>query len=42
MTDLAMRRALKRADDGKTLDPAEAEVLLGATGESLELSLIHI
>ncbi|HZO65059.1 MAG TPA: bifunctional FO biosynthesis protein CofGH [Kribbellaceae bacterium] len=31
-----MRRALKRADDGKTLDPAEAEVLLGATGESLE------
>ena len=24
----AMRRALKRADDGKTLDPAEAEVLL--------------
>jgi len=36
VTDLAMRRALKRADDGKTLDPAEAEVLLGATGESLE------
>ena len=26
-----MRRALKRADDGKTLDPAEVEVLLGAT-----------
>ena len=24
----AMRRALKRADDGKTLDPAEVEVLL--------------
>jgi len=32
----AMRRALKRADDGKTLDPAEAEVLLAATGPALE------
>ncbi|WP_133798553.1 bifunctional FO biosynthesis protein CofGH [Kribbella caucasensis] len=31
-----MRRALKRADDGKTLDPAEAEVLLAATGPALE------
>ncbi|MEU4606538.1 bifunctional FO biosynthesis protein CofGH [Kribbella sp. NPDC023972] len=31
----AMRRALKRADDGKTLDPAEAEVLLTATGDAL-------
>ncbi len=31
-----MRRALKRADDGKTLDLAEVEVLLGASGESLE------
>lgn len=31
----AMRRALKRADDGKTLDPAEAEVLLGASGDAL-------
>ncbi|MGW1340468.1 bifunctional FO biosynthesis protein CofGH [Kribbella sp. NPDC002412] len=30
-----MRRALKRADDGKTLDPAEAEVLLAATGDAL-------
>ncbi|WP_371407912.1 bifunctional FO biosynthesis protein CofGH [Kribbella sp. NBC_00662] len=30
-----MRRALKRADDGKTLDPAEAEVLLGARGDAL-------
>src|SRR4051812_22945249 len=30
-----MRRALKRADDGKTLDPAEAEVLLGASGDAL-------
>src|SRR6266545_1152635 len=30
-----MRRALKRAEDGKTLDPAEAEVLLAATGEDL-------
>ncbi|TCO30358.1 FO synthase subunit 1 /FO synthase subunit 2 [Kribbella steppae] len=31
----AMRRALKRADDGKTLDPVEAEVLLTATGDAL-------
>ncbi len=31
----AMRRALKRADDGKTLDPVEVEVLLGATGDAL-------
>ncbi|WP_132284341.1 bifunctional FO biosynthesis protein CofGH [Kribbella sp. VKM Ac-2568] len=31
----AMRRALKRADDGKTLDPAEVEVLLSASGEAL-------
>ncbi|GAB2634367.1 bifunctional FO biosynthesis protein CofGH [Kribbella swartbergensis] len=31
----AMRRALKRADDGKTLDQAEAEVLLTATGDAL-------
>ncbi|TCC59778.1 7,8-didemethyl-8-hydroxy-5-deazariboflavin synthase [Kribbella pittospori] len=30
-----MRRALKRADDGKTLDPAEAEVLLAASGDAL-------
>ncbi|WP_442914714.1 bifunctional FO biosynthesis protein CofGH [Kribbella sp. CCNWLY201] len=30
-----MRRALKRADDGKTLDPVEAEVLLTATGDAL-------
>ncbi|WP_425552143.1 bifunctional FO biosynthesis protein CofGH [Kribbella koreensis] len=32
----AMRRALKRADDGKTLDPAEVEVLLSASGPALE------
>ncbi|MFF0265438.1 bifunctional FO biosynthesis protein CofGH [Kribbella sp. NPDC004536] len=31
----AMRRALKRAADGKTLDPAEAEVLLAASGDAL-------
>ncbi|TWD79893.1 FO synthase subunit 1 /FO synthase subunit 2 [Kribbella amoyensis] len=31
-----MRRALRRADDGKTLDVAEAEVLLAATGPALE------
>ncbi|TCC15911.1 bifunctional FO biosynthesis protein CofGH [Kribbella sindirgiensis] len=30
-----MRRALKRADDGKTLDPVEVEVLLGASGDAL-------
>ncbi len=30
-----MRRALKRADDGKTLDPAEVEVLLSASGDAL-------
>ncbi len=30
-----MRRALKRADDGKTLDPAEVEVLLAAGGDDL-------
>ncbi|GAA1556784.1 bifunctional FO biosynthesis protein CofGH [Kribbella lupini] len=31
-----MRRALKRADDGKTLDQAEVEVLLTASGEALD------
>ncbi|GAA2841442.1 bifunctional FO biosynthesis protein CofGH [Kribbella solani] len=31
----AMRRALKRASDGKTLDPVEVEVLLGASGDAL-------
>ncbi|GAA1550901.1 bifunctional FO biosynthesis protein CofGH [Kribbella hippodromi] len=31
----AMRRALKRAGDGKTLDPVEVEVLLGASSEAL-------
>jgi FO synthase len=31
-----MRRALKRADDGKTLDPTEVEVLLSATGDALD------
>jgi FO synthase len=35
-TASAMRRALKRADDGKTLDAAEIEVLLAARGEALE------
>ncbi|WP_344231694.1 bifunctional FO biosynthesis protein CofGH [Kribbella hippodromi] len=30
-----MRRALKRAGDGKTLDPVEVEVLLGASSEAL-------
>ncbi|WP_046724519.1 bifunctional FO biosynthesis protein CofGH [Streptomyces xiamenensis] len=32
----AMRRALRRADDGVALDAAEAEVLLQARGEDLE------
>ena len=31
-----MRRALKRADDGKTLDPTEVEVLLSASGAALD------
>jgi FO synthase len=33
----AMRRALRRADDGKTIDATEAEILLGARGEGLDL-----
>jgi FO synthase len=33
---MAMRRALKRADEGKTLDAAEVEVLLAASGEALQ------
>jgi FO synthase len=36
----AMRRALRRAGDGVTLDPAEAEVLLFATGEDLDRLLL--
>jgi FO synthase len=35
-TATAMRRALKRADEGKTLDAAEVEVLLAASGEALQ------
>ncbi|GAB6900452.1 bifunctional FO biosynthesis protein CofGH [Kineosporia succinea] len=35
-TDTALRRALRRAEDGVTLDPVEAEVLLQARGEHLE------
>ncbi|MFV2198941.1 bifunctional FO biosynthesis protein CofGH [Nocardiopsis sp. LOL_012] len=37
----AMRRALARARDGKTLDPDEAEVLLHARGEDLDTLLDH-
>ncbi|MGW9350025.1 bifunctional FO biosynthesis protein CofGH [Nocardiopsis flavescens] len=37
----ALRRALARARDGKTLDAAEAEVLLHARGEDLETLLGH-
>ncbi|MFW6639527.1 bifunctional FO biosynthesis protein CofGH [Nocardiopsis algeriensis] len=40
-TASAMRRALARARDGKTLDAAEAEVLLHARGEDLEVLLEH-
>ena len=35
-SDSAMRRALRRADDGVTLNPDEAQVLLHARGESLQ------
>src|SRR4051794_41751945 len=34
--DHALRRALARADAGKSLDAAEATALLGARGESLD------
>src|SRR6201994_2028816 len=36
MTSSAMRRALRRARDGVTLDQTEAEVLLGARGDDLD------
>ncbi|MBV9872251.1 MAG: 7,8-didemethyl-8-hydroxy-5-deazariboflavin synthase CofG, partial [Frankiaceae bacterium] len=35
VTTSAMRRALRRADDGKALDPTEVEILLGASGADL-------
>ncbi|MEO6887296.1 MAG: bifunctional FO biosynthesis protein CofGH [Jatrophihabitantaceae bacterium] len=35
MTSSALRRALRRARDGVTLDAVEAEILLGARGEEL-------
>ncbi|HEV2781585.1 MAG TPA: bifunctional FO biosynthesis protein CofGH [Actinophytocola sp.] len=35
-TEASLRRALRRARDGVTLDPVEAEVLLHARGEQLE------
>src|SRR5699024_12670251 len=37
----AMRRALARARDGKSLDVTEAEVLLHAQGEDLQTLLDH-
>lgn len=40
-TPSAMRRALARARDGKTLDAIEAEVLLHARGEDLQTLLDH-
>ena len=36
-----LRRALARARDGKTLDPAEAAILLHARGEQLADLLGH-
>jgi FO synthase len=36
VSDHALRRALARADAGKSLDASEAEVLLGARGEALD------
>ncbi|WP_203940844.1 bifunctional FO biosynthesis protein CofGH [Spirilliplanes yamanashiensis] len=38
-TEAAMRRALKRATDGKSLDPAEAATLLAARGQDLDTLL---
>ncbi|HHX84426.1 MAG TPA: hypothetical protein GX694_03675, partial [Actinomycetales bacterium] len=35
-TPSAMRRALRRARDGRTLDAAEAAVLLAARGDDLD------
>ncbi|TDD30698.1 7,8-didemethyl-8-hydroxy-5-deazariboflavin synthase [Nonomuraea terrae] len=40
-SDSALRRALARARDGKTLDVTEATVLLGARGEHLDTLLDH-
>src|SRR5882672_1818091 len=40
-TASAVRRALARARDGKSLDVTETEVLLGARGEQLETLLEH-
>ena len=37
----ALRRALARVRDGKTLDPTEAEILLHARGDDLEALLDH-
>jgi FO synthase len=39
-TESAIRRALRRAGDGVTLDPAEAEVLLHARGADLDRLLL--
>jgi FO synthase len=35
-SDAALRRALRRARDGVTIDVAEASVLLAARGEALD------
>ncbi|MFG1608642.1 bifunctional FO biosynthesis protein CofGH [Actinoplanes sp. NPDC049265] len=36
VTEASVRRALRRAADGKAIDPGEAEALLSATGEQFE------
>jgi FO synthase len=41
VSDSALRRALARARDGKTLDPTEATVLLQARGDHLDRLLDH-
>src|SRR5256885_8369111 len=40
-TPSALRRALARARDGKSLDPGEAEVLLHARGDHLDTLVEH-
>ncbi|MEV6633942.1 bifunctional FO biosynthesis protein CofGH [Actinoplanes sp. NPDC051470] len=36
VTEASVRRALRRASDGKAIDPGEAEALLAAAGEQLD------
>jgi FO synthase len=39
-SDSAMRRALRRADDGVTLNPDEAQTLLHARGDNLKRLMV--